>query len=108
MNKKYRLTKNTKVHFGITLFQIEATADFADVKKGEVGGWVEKEENLSQKDNAWVYSDALVSGNARVYGEIKLQFGWCFGRKRKDWNVTELENEEEILLIKDYKPVIEK
>jgi hypothetical protein len=29
---------------------------------------------------------------------------WCFGRKQKDWDVSEVENRDEILLIKDYKP----
>lgn len=48
MNKKYRLTSNTKVWCGITLFQIEATVSFGSVVKGELGGWIEKEENLSQ------------------------------------------------------------
>lgn len=35
---------------------------FFDRKPGELGGWVEKEGNLSHDGNAWV------SGNARVYG----------------------------------------
>jgi hypothetical protein len=48
-----------------------------------------------------------VYGNAWVSGKFKLEFGRCFGRKRKDWDVTEIENEEEILLIKDYKPAEE-
>jgi hypothetical protein len=48
--------------------------------------------------NAWVsgdarvYGDAWVYGNARVSGKIKLEFGWCFARKDKDWNVSEIEN----------------
>ena len=51
--------------------------------------------------------NAIVSWNALVFWELKLSFGWCFWSKRKDWNVTELENEDEILLIKDYKPANE-
>ena len=58
MNKKYKLTKNTKEWFGITLFQIEATVSFGIVSKGELGGYIEKEENLSQDDNAWVFAKA--------------------------------------------------
>ena len=34
------------------------------VKAGDLGGFVEKEENLD--DNAWVYDDAMVYDNARV------------------------------------------
>ena len=63
---KYKLTKKAKVVFGRTLLQIEATVSFGAVKKGDKGGWVEKEDNLSQEGNAWVSGNAEVSGNARV------------------------------------------
>ena len=69
MTKKFELTSETKIHFGLTLYRIRALVDFSFIKKGELGGFVEKEENLSQvSGNAWVYGDARVSGNARVYG----------------------------------------
>lgn len=67
--KKYSLTKNTKQWCGITLFQIKAERDFGNVLKGDLGGWIEKEDNLSQEGNAWVYGNAWVSGNAWVYGD---------------------------------------
>lgn len=70
--KKYELTENTKTHAGRTLFQIRALIGFLDVKAGELGGWIEKEENLSHAGNAWVYGDALVYGNARVYGDAQV------------------------------------
>ena len=60
---KYKLTNNKKEWNGITLFQIEATMSFGSVLKGELGGYIEKVENLSQDGNAWV------SGNAQVYGD---------------------------------------
>ena len=66
--KKYELTTNTKMHFGHKLFQIKALISFGDVEKGDIGGWIEKEENLDQEGNAWVYGDAKVCGNAWVYG----------------------------------------
>ena len=69
MNKKYSLTKNTKEWSGKTLFQIKAEISFKSVVKGELGGYIEKEENLSQDGNAWVYGNAWVSGNARVSGD---------------------------------------
>ena len=40
---KYSLTKNTKERLGITLFQIKAEMSFGNVRKGELGGWIEKE-----------------------------------------------------------------
>ena len=66
--KKYEFTGETKVIFGTTLHQIIAVRDFSDVISGEIGGWIEKEENLSHNGDARVYGDAWVSGNARVSG----------------------------------------
>ena len=53
--KKYKLTKNEKLVFGRILHQIKAIKDFSDVKKGELGGWIEKEMNLSQDGNCWCF-----------------------------------------------------
>lgn len=65
---KYKLT-DVKINFmGKTLFQIEAVKCFGDIVKGQKGGFIEKESNLSQGGNAWVYGDAWVSGNAEVGG----------------------------------------
>ena len=65
--KKYKLTEEIiKVDDSI-LYRIEALRDFNDVKKGDKGGFVEKEENLSQYGDCWVYDDAKVFGDAEVY-----------------------------------------
>ena len=72
-NKKYTLLKDdTVTYFGHTLYRIKATIDFGDVEKGELGGYIEKEENLSHFDNAWVSDNALVSDNARVTGDAEV------------------------------------
>ena len=63
---KYKLTEETINVNGITLYRIEALRDFANVKKGDKGGFVEKEDNLSQKDNCWVYGNAKVFENAEI------------------------------------------
>ena len=74
--KHFELTSETKINFGIQLFRIRALVDFSSVKKGELGGWVEREGNLS--GDAWVYGDATVygdasvSGDARVYGDASV------------------------------------
>ena len=61
---KYKLT-DVKINFmGKTLFQIEAVKCFGDIVKGQKGGFIEKESNLSQGGNAWVCGDAKVYGNA--------------------------------------------
>ncbi len=60
--RKFELTTDTKMRFGKKLFRIKALIDFGNVKAGEKGGYIEKEENLSQCGNAWVYGDAEVYG----------------------------------------------
>lgn len=69
---KYKLTKETKVFCGITLHRIMAVSDFSGVKAGELGGFIEKESNLSQDGSSWVYNNAKVSGDARVFGDAKV------------------------------------
>ena len=58
MSKKFELTTNTKMFFGRKLFQIKALVSFGNVKAGDLGGYVEKENNLSHDGDAWVYGDA--------------------------------------------------
>ena len=70
--KKYEFTGEVKKFCGSTLHQIRAVKDFAIVKAGDIGGWIEKEENLRHDGNAWVCGDALVYGNARVYGDAEV------------------------------------
>ena len=77
--KKYELLKDdTKEISGHTLYRIKALRDFGDVTKGDLGGYIESENNLSHYDNAWVYGnamvfdDAWVYGNARVYGDARV------------------------------------
>ena len=66
-NKKYELLKDdTVTYFGRTLYRIKATTDFGDVRKGDLGGYIEKEENLSHLGDARVSDNATVSDNARV------------------------------------------
>ena len=86
---KYKLTENTKEVYGITFYQIQALKDFGDVKKSDLGGWIEKEDNLSQKGNCWVYDnarvydDAIVSGDAHVYGNaVVFLNAWVCGDAR--------------------------
>ena len=67
---KYKILKSQKITIdGRTLFRIKALKSFGSVIKGETGGFIESEANLSQEGNAWVSEDARVSGNARVFGE---------------------------------------
>ena len=84
--KKYELTDETIDVSGTTLHRIKALKDFGNVKKGELGGYVESERNLSQEGNCWVCGnakvcgDAEVCGNAKVCGDAKVcGNAWVFG-----------------------------
>lgn len=85
-NNKYELTDKTFTVRGITLHRIRALQDFdfyvmsydpwsilavkrlIVVKKGELGGWIESEDNLSTEDKSWVADNAKVYGEAYVGG----------------------------------------
>lgn len=68
MEKKFELTEEFIINnSGIKLYRIKALKDFSDVKKGDLGGYVQQERNLSQFGNAWICGNAKVYGNARVF-----------------------------------------
>ena len=76
--KKFKLTSEFIVDIsGVKLFRIKALIEFGNVKAGDLGGYIEKEENLSHMGNAWVFGNAWVSGNARVSGDA-----WIYGDAR--------------------------
>ena len=68
--KKYELTNETVKGYGHTLHRIRALRDFGDVKKGDLGGFIEKEDNLSHKGTCWVADDAKVYGSAKIDGNV--------------------------------------
>ena len=78
--KKYELTDETIEVYGTALHRIKALKDFGNVKKGELGGYVESERNLSQEGNCWVCGNAKVCGNAEVCGNAKVYGNaWVYG-----------------------------
>lgn len=66
--KKFELTTESIEKFGRKLFRIRALINFGNVKAGDLGGYLEKESNLSHDGSAWVYDNACVFGNAHVFG----------------------------------------
>ena len=72
MDKKYKLTDEYIVHYGIKLFRIEALKDFRNVRKGDKGGFVENENNLSHDEDCWISGDAKVYGNANIYENAEI------------------------------------
>ena len=74
MEKKFILTDKFVINsFGIKLFQIKCTKSFKYAQKGDFGGYVEKEGNLDQENDAWVSGGAWVSGNAWVSGDADIE-----------------------------------
>ena len=56
--KMYLGTSDFKMYLGMKLFRIKALVDFGNVKAGDLGGYIEKEKNLSHNGNAWVFGNA--------------------------------------------------
>ncbi len=77
--KKFELTSEFVTFLGKKLFRIKALISFGNVEEGELGGYVEKEENLSDDGNAWVYGNAWVSGDAMVSGDADYATVQGFG-----------------------------
>ena len=115
--KKYELIESDKVTpAGIPLFQVVALRDFGFVKKGDKGGYIESEANLSHEGtawvfgdarvfdnaqvfndawvsgNAWVFNDAWVCGNAGIFKDTKITAGHAFATKDNSWDITEVDN----------------
>lgn len=67
MDKKYEILKDQAIAMnGSTIYRIKALRNFGDVKAGDIGGFIEKEENLSHEGSCWIYDDAMVYHNAKV------------------------------------------
>ena len=68
--KKYEFTGETKqistINGTVTLHRIKASAAFGNIKSGDIGGWIEKKENLSHNGDAWVFDDARVYSSKHV------------------------------------------
>ncbi len=94
MEKKFTLLENDTIQVeGRTLYRIQALKDFEipirnytdepdigryQVMKGLLGGYVEKEENLSHENGCWIrynakaYGNALVKDNAHLNGQAVI------------------------------------
>ena len=69
-DKKYEILmdkENTIEWEGRTLHRIRALKDFRNVRKGDTGGYVENEYNLSQEGDCWIYDEAKAMDNSRIY-----------------------------------------
>ena len=71
-SKKYELVEDDFIlHEGRKLYRIRALKKipkgvYTEVKKGQLGGYVEGYRNLSQEGKCWIFDDSRVYGNAVV------------------------------------------
>jgi len=71
--KKYEILKGQSITiYGRTLYRIRALRDFGNVKKGDIGGYVQNEYNLSHDGECWVYNDAMALDNSRVLNNARM------------------------------------
>lgn len=82
MEKKYAMMMNDNIEIIINhgkekevhvLYRIRALKNFSDVKKGELGGYIENGYNLSQHNLCWVYDDSMVFDKAVVCDNAKIR-----------------------------------
>lgn len=99
-NNKFSLTEQVKFELGRHLHRVEAVANFGDVRKGTLGGWVESAKNLSQYGAAWIgeegmaLGDAVVDNDAQLFGVARIRdnvhltdFAQVFGNADLSGNV---------------------
>lgn len=71
--RKYEPIDELAFYKGHTLYRIRALRDFGDVKKGDLGGFIERESNLSHLGDCWIYDNAIVYDFARVGGDARVK-----------------------------------
>ena len=81
MDKKYELIPLKE--FNNKRYRIRALVDGHTYKKGDFGGIVSSEYNLSQKGKCWITKNVFVGESARVYGNAFVNgFVHIFGKAR--------------------------
>lgn len=76
-DRKYELITSTKITLdGKRLYRPKALKSFAcqwrKVKEGDIGGFIQSENNLSQEGTCWVFDKAIVYDQARVTGDAMV------------------------------------
>lgn len=71
---KYKLTDEPMEYDGVTLYRIQALIDIPSiwVKVGDLGGWVQSKDNLSQCGDCWIFDNAKIYENARMYDNARI------------------------------------
>lgn len=83
MGPKYEFTGETKNYEGHILHRIKRLSD------NVIGGWIEKEENLSQDGSCWVSNGAKVYDDARIYDNATIwTYAHVYGNAKVYGNAT--------------------
>ena len=79
MEKKYELLKDDSMinRFftdgeNTILYRIKALRDFGNVKAGDLGGYIQSEDNLSHEGTCWVYDEAKVWDHAIIRDRTRV------------------------------------
>lgn len=79
MEKKYEIIESLSIDYeGHKLYRIKALKDFCKTKngyrvhKGDFGGYIESEDNLSQEGECWVFMNAIAYENAVITDDARL------------------------------------
>ena len=92
--KKYEITERClEDSRGNTLFQIKALKPFGHIKKGQLGGFISSENNLSHEGSCWVYPNASISENAKaMHNAVLRDYSSLKGNARAYNNTILLDN----------------
>ncbi|KMT21496.1 hypothetical protein [Clostridium cylindrosporum] len=77
MGRKYELSKESKDHDHVAVYRIKALQSFItetgiEVNSGDLGGFIECENNLSQEGLSWIHNDSVVYKLGRVDGNCEV------------------------------------
>lgn len=73
MKKKYEFTDEFILFGDEKLYRIRALKDFGSVRKGDLGGYIQDEKNLSHAGDAWVSGNAKVLDGAWVCDDARVE-----------------------------------
>lgn len=72
---KYRLTdEKMSTDLDLVAYRIVALRDFGNVKAGDLGGFIEKESNLSHSGDCWIDEDSMVVYSSIVRGDAQISY----------------------------------
>ena len=78
LDQYVKTIKHPTTNKHITLKRIKALKSFGKIKKGDIGGWIRDESNLSHKNNCWVFEEAEVFDNICLYEDMEISGNFVY------------------------------